>query len=109
MEGGSAKTILLGKRGQGSSCRISRDTKNELVTRIDIFFQADFFSLRSDRQVRQIEITAAGDLICEKVASGEIKFFKSPISYPLIKNIVLTFMHGQPRSFPKTKTLHSLR
>src|SRR5260370_41915627 len=57
----------------------------------------------------QIEIAATSDLICKKIASGEIQLFETAVSETLIENFVRMFLDGKARILEKTEILDLMR
>jgi hypothetical protein len=70
VQGRSTKVELLGKRGQRRGRGVGGNTQNDVVLRIDIFFQAHLAALGRDGAVGQIQVAATGDLISEEIATG---------------------------------------
>ena len=70
MQGGPAKTMLLGVGGQRSRCGVSGDAQDNVVDRINVPFQTYLSTVRRDGAIGQIEVAATGHLIGENFAAG---------------------------------------
>ena len=78
MQSSPAKTMLLGVGGQWSRRRVGGDAENDVVGRINVPFETDLMTFRSDGEIGEVEVAAAGDLISEDVTTGEAKFLHRP-------------------------------
>src|ERR1700730_1205626 len=101
VQGGAAETILLGEGRQWRGGRECRDTENELVIRVNVFFETELSPIDCDRKVRQVQITAAGDLVSEYFATGKAKFLEDASFQSLIKHLVGTPLNRQIGIFQK--------
>src|SRR6478672_8584489 len=71
VQSGATETILFRKGRQWCSRRISRDAEDQFVIRVDVLFKTQLRTVHCNRQVRQVQITAAGDLVSEYFATGQ--------------------------------------
>ena len=71
VQGSAAETILLCEGRQWRGRRECRNTENELVLGVNILFETQLSPIDRNREVWQIQITAAGDFVSKHFAAGK--------------------------------------
>ena len=95
MQGRAAEVVLFGEGGEGRGGRVGRDAEDEVVIRVDILFQAETSAVGREGLVGQVEIAAAGDLVGEEIAAGEVQFLEGAVLKAAVEDLVGMALDGE--------------
>ena len=109
MQRRAAEAVLLGERRQRRGRRVRRDAEDQVVIRINIALQAQFAPGGVHREVGQVEVAAAGDLVGEHLAAGQAEFCEDAVAQALVKSVVGDALDGQLGIGQKSVILHAVR
>ena len=104
-----AESVLLGEGRQRRGRRVGRDAENQVVIRIDVAFEAELGALCVHHEVRQVEVAAAGDLISEHLAAGEVQLGEDAVFETFVERLVRDLLDRELGVVQKGVILHPLR
>ena len=99
MQGRTTEAVLLRKRRKRRSGGKGRDAEDDVVVRINVLLETQFFASHIHTEVRQIEVAARRLRVGKHFAACQCQLFSHAILQPQMKVLMCSLLDGPRRIF----------